>query len=212
MLDGSQTESTRTPGLLQIVEGHEVNRYSKSQPIEPWLTLPARRGLHELGQKVSEPWSMTFACQGRESSPCFTLVYGTTEQLKPLCSQWGARPLLSISEERSSLLTSYLAVKRLLIDTGIAATVVAVTERESALGAPVQRPSQLLTECTRDYLQVDLEVITLQWTDMHWPGSLAFNAMVDSWVEESVTLSHLRWIPMSIHATPVPTSLGARIN
>lgn len=211
VLDGSQTETKRTPGLLQSMEGRGENAVSTSQTIEPWLTLPARLGLHELAQQGHEAWSDIWPCQGQHDLPSFTLVYASADQLAPLCLHLAARPLLSLSEERSSLLTSYLAIKRLLMDTGITASVVEVTDHQSAPGAAAQRQSNLLIECTRNYLQVDLDIPSLQWADMRWPGSIDFNAMVDSWIEESVTLVHPRWIPVSTHAVPIPASLGARI-
>ncbi|MDE2615428.1 MAG: hypothetical protein KGL73_00235 [Burkholderiales bacterium] len=162
VLDATKTESPAEPGLIRLLDDGFWPG-GNSRPEAAWQILPSARGLQELltrtsGTGVSWP----------QLAPLFdddsvVLVYAKPEILAALLRDSGTRPLLAVSSSKNALLTSYLALKRLLIDGRVEPTIVNVsgigsTDAENTLPTPV---AVNLAECARNFLGYQVRMLRI---------------------------------------------------
>lgn len=185
VLDGTKSESHENPGLEHILD----YSYWQAQPADtsaPWSILPAREGLQTLAAATSSNWVSALQWGSLLAPPAVVIVYASADLLGGLCAQTGLAPLLALSSGKTSLMTSYLALKRLLINTHRVPTIAHLHtrthgDREGAVARSLQ-------DCARQFLQVDVQVhplalesgLALAYADME--------ALVQVLLDESVTL------------------------
>ena len=160
VLDGTKHESRAEPGLARLLEdgfwpgGH-------NRPEAAWQILPAARGLQELPIHAGvsgAPWSQLGQLFADDA---VVLVYAKSETLAALLRDSSARPLLAVSSSKNALLTSYLALKRLLVDGRVEPTIVNVS---GLGGADAQKPMPTpvavhLAECARNFLGYQVHML-----------------------------------------------------
>lgn len=161
VLDGTVAESAHNPGLQQLLDfqfGHGT--VEADGPC--WNVLPAATGL----QTLCALGSRAALSQQRLGEVLQTrgvvVLYATVDSLITLLADSDVRPLLSVSCERSSLLTSYLALKRLLRKARLEPTILnMMAAAEQAGGAAATGVAHALGECARNFLGYEVNAIRI---------------------------------------------------
>ena len=130
VLDGTARESADNPGLEQLLDHGYAPRPTEGSL--NWAVVPASAGLQTLANR-NLPHHPAIADTGAlfpyES---VVIIYSTAQTLASLLRGSPVRPVLTVSEGKASLLTSYLALKRLLLQGGLQPTVVNMVRLASA--------------------------------------------------------------------------------
>lgn len=160
VLDATKQESGAEPGLARLLEdgfwpgGH-------NRPEAAWQILPAARGLQDLYTRIGGMDAAWPRLAQLFADDAVVLAYAKPEVLAGLLRNSSARPLLAVSSSKNALLTSYLALKRLLIDGRVEPTIVNV----SGLGGAVVEntvPTPVavnLAECARNFLGYQVRML-----------------------------------------------------
>jgi hypothetical protein len=88
------------------------------------------------------------------------LLYASVDAMIKLLSHSELRPLLSVSCEKSSLLTSYLALKRLLRKARLEPTILNMMHNASQ-GSDAAGVANALRECARNFLAYEVHPIRI---------------------------------------------------
>lgn len=161
VLDATTQESESNPGLLQLLK-HP--RWSGDEDCQPgaWTVLPAASGIQSLCVPPIQQ-SQVFGQMSRLfPQGTIVMLYCKAEWMIPLIGDSAIEPLLAVSPMRNSLLTSYLAVKRLLITGKLKPTIVnMIPGSSSASPAKPHSMSSSLTECVKRFLGHDVKVVDI---------------------------------------------------
>jgi hypothetical protein len=165
VLDATKRETPAEPGLARLLEDGFWPG-GQHRPQAAWQVLPAARGLQELHTRTSGVGAAWPQLGQLFADDAVVLVYAKPETLAALLRDSGARPLLAVSSSKNALLTSYLALKRLLMDGRVEPTIVNVSEHGDAeVEDPMPTPAAVnLAECARNFLGYQIRVlrVTLQ--------------------------------------------------
>ena len=159
VLDATVTESDDNPGLLQLLE-YQFMHGAQEDDAPAWNVLPAALGLRALcalGTKPSN--SLQRLGQAFQNNGVVVLYAGVDAMIK-LLSDSELRPLLSLSCEKSSLLTSYLALKRLLLKARLEPTVLNIL-RDARQGEKAADVAHALRECAKNFLGYEVQPILI---------------------------------------------------
>lgn len=159
VLDGTVPETPNNPGLAQLLDGSLAPEVEGDAP--QWSVLPARQGLQRLS--TEGPGLDALAGMGRLfPHDQVVLLYGNTAVLATLLRGSRVRPVLAVSSSGTSLLTSYLALKRLLIKGALEPTIVNVVDNAQELIATAQqRMPTSLTDCAKYFLNYDVNALNI---------------------------------------------------
>jgi hypothetical protein len=159
VLDGSVLETQENPGLEQLLNFSLPTIDHGDAP--GWHIMPAALGLQSLSAAHEHGGPSIVDCGSFFPHESIVIAYASAQSLTPLLRGSNVRPLLPISGAKTSLLTSYLALKRMLLKAKVEPTVVNVTGHdEEAL--PEAPPWTSLGDCARFFL--NYEVTPLQVT------------------------------------------------
>lgn len=165
VLDATTTESDTNPGLEQLLE-YAYWRGMENPDAPAWNVIPAAMGLQSL---CALPARKTQSLQhlGRLFfHEGVVILYGKAEWLTPLLANSGVKPLLAVAPVKSSLLTSYLALKRLLLKGGLAPTIVnMVEEKRRATGMQMNTVANNLSDCARNFLGFEVNALDITTPD-----------------------------------------------
>jgi len=90
------------------------------------------------------------------------ILYGKADWLVPLLSDSGLRPLLAVAPMKASLLTSYQALKVLLLKGRLEPTIVnMVQERNVAPPAKTRTIAASLTDCAMNFLGYEVNALNI---------------------------------------------------
>lgn len=165
VLDATQSESAINPGLGELLEYRFGTSKSEYSPPD-WSVLPAAQGLQRMRalagvhsrhrQHPLERLGELFTHHG------VVVVYAGVDLLVDLLGGTATRPLLTISPHTHSLLTSYIALKRLLRKGGLEPTLLHIMEPDCG-ASPAAAPdaASSLSECARNFLNYDVNPIAL---------------------------------------------------
>lgn len=150
VLDATRQESAAEPGLARLLEDGFLPG-SQHKPEAAWQILPASRGLYRLhaagqGARAWRPLSHLFA------DDTVLVLYAPPQTLAACLHGSGSRPLLAVSAARNALLTSYQALKRLLMDGGLEPTLVDTTGLMHGTPPIASQAMASLAECARNFL------------------------------------------------------------
>jgi hypothetical protein len=152
VLDGTTAESDNNPGLDQCLE-YGFCRESDSLDFPAWNVIPAGMGLQHLctmpERKVQSLQLLghLFPHEG------VIIVYSKAELLVPLLSNTSLKPLLALAPVKASLLTSYLALKQLLLKGRLEPTIVnLVHDIRPQVAASAGNVAASLSDCARNFL------------------------------------------------------------
>jgi hypothetical protein len=160
VLDGTKRESASEPGLSCLLEGGFWPG-GQNRPEAAWQILPAARGLQELHTRASGVGAAWPQLGQLFADDAVVLVYAKPEALSVLLRGSSARPLLAVSSSKNALLTSYLALKRLLMDGRVEPTIVNVSGLGGA-DAEIPMPTPVavnLAECARNFLGYQVRML-----------------------------------------------------
>ena len=156
VLDGTSVETDGMPGLLQ--------RLTQEAPAglkgKDWAVLPAKEGLAQLGfndKDHQRGWHRLVRCFAHGE---VVFLYSTAQCIASTLQGLDAPVFLPVSERRASLLTSYLALKRMLLVGGQSPTIVNVLAPNTDDDAPTAPTvCSSLVECAKNFLNFEAQVI-----------------------------------------------------
>lgn len=158
VLDATMPESDDNPGLQQWLDfpfGHS--------PVAPqgpsWNVLPAATGLQSLSALGAKPQRSLQRLGQAFQNHGVVLVYADVDTLVRLLSDTDLRPLLSVSSEKSALLSSYLALKRLLRKGRLEPTILNMMQDDTQGSAGSLGVAGALRECARNFLAYEVHPI-----------------------------------------------------
>ena len=161
VLDATTQESDSNPGLTELLENeHWKGNANRDTPA--WMVLPAAKGMQQLctlrvpGMQTLQQLGHLFPQEG------VVVLYCKVEWMTPLIAGTGIEPLLAVSQSRTSLITSYLALKRLLITGKLRPTIVnMIHDYEPATPDPRQQTLTSLSDCAKKFLGQDVKAINI---------------------------------------------------
>jgi hypothetical protein len=161
VLDATVNESDRNPGLQHLLD-YEFGNNAAGDDGPAWNVLPAALGLQSLCAIGTRPvhslqrLGQTFPTNG------VIVLYAGVDYLVKLLPDSDIRPLLSVSSGKSSLLTSYLALKRLLRKARLEPTILNMTEQaKEGKGSRSAGVAHALGECARTFLSYEVNTIRI---------------------------------------------------
>ena len=201
VLDGTVLETPDNPGLAQLFD------YSMTPPpasdAPSWSVVPARLGLQTLISGTTSMHSLVNA-GGLFPHDSVVIVYSTAQTLAQLLHGSSVRPVLAVSTAKASLLTSYLALKRLLIKGALEPTIVNVMDN-TRTQTPVSenRMPTSLNDCAKYFLnyQVNALNITAHTTDER--PSASIGRLVLGLLENAMALNSGWSAPPRLYAPAV---------
>lgn len=162
VLDASTRESDHNPGLEQLLE-HTYWHGCDSLDAPDWTVIPAGMGLQTLctmperQQQSLQLLGHLFQHEGA------LIVYGAAPGLAPLLSDTGLKPLLAVAPARASLITSYRALKQLLLTGRLEPTIVNLVQTHNKAATPLKTGSVAasLSECARNFLGYEVNALNI---------------------------------------------------
>ena len=160
VLDANVTESAQNPGLQQLLD-YQFGHGAVDSDGPEWNVLPAAQGIQSLCALGSKPahslqrLAETFQTNG------VVVLYAGVDALGKLLSNSEVRPLLSISCEKSSLMTTYLALKRLLRNARLEPTILNMMAEGSATQTGVAGIAKALRECAKNFLGYNVNAVRI---------------------------------------------------
>ena len=156
VLDATAAENERNPGLLHHLDCRYGQPPFDTEPAQ-WTVLPAALAFQELHSLDAL----------RSLGPMFDasstiVLYAAPELLVRVLAGSAVRPLLCACREKNSLLTSYLALKRLLLQGRLEPTILNMMDTVQHSGVSRHRPvPDNLSDCARIFLGYDVRSITI---------------------------------------------------
>jgi hypothetical protein len=157
VLDATTMETDEKPGLNHLLD-HRCWQPSDNPYAPSWTIIPSAHGIHSLAHQELyrlETLGELFSHEG------IVVLYGKAELLVPLLSGTGASPLLALTASKASLLTSYLALKRLLVHGRMAPTVVNVMQNGEGSIEAASRAAMSLGDCAKHFLDYEVHALNI---------------------------------------------------
>lgn len=158
VLDATTAESQAQPGLEQLLEDdfHYLRAHIQTQG---WNIIPAATGLQSLAT-LKEQNTQGLDCLGQIFQRTgVVLVYAPSDCLISLFSHYRIKPLLAVAPARRYLLSSYGALKHLLLGAGIEPAIVNLVQggESEAENQSVAMASALST-CAETFLGCEVKI------------------------------------------------------
>ena len=161
VLDGTTAESPDNPGLAQVL----VNSHWRDEPARDaaaWTVLPSRAGLQHLCAAPTLQFQSLQQLGQLFPGDGVVVLYCKAEWMTTLIGNHPIEPLLAVSPVKTSLMTSYVALKRLLISGNLKPTIVnMVQDAESAIAAAPSTVSVGLSDCAKRFLGHDVKTLNI---------------------------------------------------
>lgn len=203
VLDAGRVESSDNPGLEQLLEC-PYGTGSGNAEASAWSVLPAATGLDSLRPAAGVPNQLTTRLANLFADDGIVIVYGDAGTVLSLLPGTQLEPLMVVSSAPESLLTSYLALKRLLGSGHLAPLVVDCSP--AAPGSYTTASAGMaLADCAKTFLGYELKWIRLQATHEDSAPASDLQRMALRILENALPLSD-RWT----HIASTPTKMGAR--
>jgi hypothetical protein len=161
VLDATTRESDANPGLLELLESaHWHDNTTRDTPA--WLVLPAGNGMQSLCAPHSPRVRGLQQLGHLFPQESVVVLYCKVEWMIPLIAGTGIEPLLAVSQTRTSLITSYLALKRLLITGKLQPTIVNMIQAQPSTSPTLEQPTATsLSECAKRFLGQDVKALNI---------------------------------------------------
>jgi hypothetical protein len=161
-LDATSHETDSNPGLAQLLKDTRWGGDEDRQP-GTWAVLPAAEGVQSL-QTASPIQPKHIPGQLGRLFPqgSIVILYCKAEWMIPLVGDCAIEPLLPISSSRRSLMSGYMALKRMLITGKLQPTIInMILESESPPSPSTSCVATSLGVCAKRFLGYDAKVITI---------------------------------------------------
>ena len=181
VLDGTTPEAARNPGLAQLLD--DVHGLDAPGSFDPaWQIIPSAQGIQNLdaGAPGLANLAELFPQDG------IVVLYCHADAMVRLLAQSGATPLLAISSSKTALLTSYLALKRLLLNGHLEPTVISLNE--AGKGTVAHETALALRDCAARFLALELNPLQLAAARDDEAPSLALRHLALRLLENAVYL------------------------
>ena len=161
VLDATISETAENPGLAQLLDSRQ-RRDNADNDATGWSVLPAADGIQRLCAQARDGKPRL-----QRLGPCFpsdsvVIVYSQVDWLIPLIENFRIEPILAVSQSKTSLLTSYLVLKRLLITGKLTPTIVNMIQDSSPTHGDSSQPiSASLSACAKRFLDQDVTAINV---------------------------------------------------
>lgn len=202
VMDGTVLETPGNPGLAQLLD------YSMASPVASdapsWEVLPSRQGLQTLASGSDTGLHSLADTGGLFTQDSVVLVYSTAQTLAHLLRGSNVRPVLAVSSTKTSLLTSYLALKRLLLKGALEPTIVNVVDNARA-STPID-PSRMpnsLTDCAKYFLNYQVNALNVTAPTSDERPSASIGRLVLGLLENALPLNSGWSIPHRPYAPTV---------
>lgn len=160
VLDATTCESDGNPGLEQLLE-FGYWRSGESPEIPAWNVIPSGIGMQSLCA-MAERRTQSLQHLGRLfQHDCAIILYSKAELLVPLLSDSKLKPLLAVAPVKTSLLTSYRALKHLLLKGRLEPLIVSLDSADSAMRAHAGTAAANLSECARNFLGFEVNTLNI---------------------------------------------------
>jgi hypothetical protein len=156
VLDGTTRETPNNPGLQQLLE-YRFGYAPIENAVNDCQIIPADIGLNLL----ESPQQLTLSGH-LFSADSVVILYADCQRLVRLLQGSQVTPLISLSQEKNSVLTSYLALKRLLRDAQLEPLFLNMIEpaRTRNVRAPTTLPGGI-GACARHFLGYEVTALTI---------------------------------------------------
>jgi len=160
VLDATQPETDDNPGLEHMLEYRAGRRGSDVEAPE-WSVVPAGIGIQSLcGQKNSKAECLHRLSQLFPANSVI-ILFANANTLTALLGDSQAKPLLAISSAKRALLSSYIALKRLLIGGKLDPLILNMISKQPHALNRISDPMLNLSECAKNFLDYDLNAINI---------------------------------------------------
>ena len=170
VLDATTFESESNPGLDQLLENPYWQNEAGAEP-PAWTVVPSGKAIQNLCHPPTNQAQNLRRLGQLFARDSVVILYSRAEWLVPMIGHCGVTPLLAVSPIKASLLTSYRALKRLLINGQLEPTIVNMVPPSTGLTNPSAGASSLV-ECARNFLNYDARAINLPATEEHASGAM----------------------------------------
>lgn len=161
VLDATTLESDANPGLDQLL-GNAYWRGAENQDAPAWTVIPSGKGIQDLCALPASRTQRQHRLGDLFHQESIVILYSRVEWLVPILGESGVEPLLALSTSKTSLLTSYLALKRLLINGKLEPTIVNLTpEPKRTTSVKPVAGSSSLADCARNFLGYEVKAINI---------------------------------------------------
>ncbi len=211
VLDGTVRESADNPGLEQLLDYSFTPAPQSDAP--SWSVIPAAWGLQTLASRLQNERNALADTGWMFPHESVVMVYSTAQTLVPLLQGSKVRPVLTVSTAKASLLTSYLALKRLLLKGRLEPTIVNVLPLQHPVSsqAGTQTASTGLRDYAKYFLDYEVNALTIPAPGADERPSASTERLAFGLLENAMPLD-LRWTPaprsFSMH-TPAATVMGS---
>ncbi|MES2949711.1 MAG: hypothetical protein V4858_14305 [Pseudomonadota bacterium] len=213
VLDATCSESESNPGLEQLLDNSQWSG-DGAHDTPAWAVLPSAKGIQNLCAPHGAPFQGLLQLGHKFPPEGIVVLYCKVEWMIPLVGACSIEPLLAVSPVRTSLLTSYIALKRLLITGKLKPTIINMTQDSaSASVAPLQSVSAGLNDCAKKFLGHELKTLDIpeQPSDAPLYGEIQRLALrlLESSVALSVGHGPMRTASRATHIGPSGFSAGS---
>jgi hypothetical protein len=152
MLDATVSESPAQPGFEQLLDGDYWDE--DPQHGSAWSILSAARGLVRLHQQAADDKFPLHLVPNWFPQNDILVVYADTDTLVSFFPDSGMEPLLTMSPQKSAMLTAYQSVKHLLLNARLRPTIVSLVDSSTPTvnSAPLSAPTRKLQDCAQAFL------------------------------------------------------------
>lgn len=175
VLDATTFESDGNPGLDHLLENPYWQNEARLEA-PAWTVVPSGKAIQNLCAAPSNQAQNLRRLGQLFARDSVVILYSRAEWLVPIIGHCGVTPLIAISPAKASLLTSYRALKRLLINGRLEPTIVNVVQpahdAPPTLSDASSSGAASLLECARNFLNYDTKAINLPAHDEHASGAM----------------------------------------
>lgn len=188
VLDGTTTESDTNPGLEQSL----TNRHWPDDAVSgmpAWTVIPSAKGIQNLCADPETPAGRLQQLRQLVAPEGVIALYCSAEYMTSLIGDRTAEPLLAVSSTQTSLLTSYMALKRLLITGKLKPTIIHMLQ-DSKLPprSNAMQTSSGLVACAKRFLGYECRALSIQVPHNDSQPSAEIQSLALRLLENSMTL------------------------
>lgn len=186
VLDGTTNESDANPGLEQLLTNTRWPD-EEASAMPAWTVIPSAKGIQKL---CADPNTRLQQLRHMVAPEGVLAIYCNADCMSTLLGDWSAEPLLAVSSTQTSVLTSYMALKRLLITGKLKPTIIHMLhESKFHPGATAVQTSSGLVACAKRFLGYECKALNIQAPHNDSQPSAEIQCLALRLLENSMTLS-----------------------
>jgi hypothetical protein len=188
VLDGTTAESDANPGLEQsLTNTHWPDDAASGMP--SWTVIPSAKGIHNLCASPEAPAGRLQHLRRMVVPEGVLALYCNAEYITSLLGDRNAEPLLAATSTQTSLLTSYMALKRLLISGKLKPTIIhMLNDSNLDPNSSTMPTSSGLVACAKRFLGYECRAQSIQVPHNDSQPSAGIQSLALRLLENSMTL------------------------